>query len=247
MLVPTNPTGLYQSYHYVLNAQGDVVQLNYQGGTVYAQYTYDAYGNVLTKSGSLADVNPLRYRGYYCDTETGFYYLQSRYYDPAVRRFLNADSYGSTGQGFLGFNMFAYCGNNPVNACDHQGYRDDSIWSIENDEQGIIILLHWLYGDGSDLEYEDGEWGYNMRSNERLYKYTISIVNSLVTDLKPGEIIYVNITTSAEIENGESIIGYQYLHGTDADAGGYQITGKVGKDNNGNIIYDIRCTWNDFY
>ena len=114
----------YDTFHYVLNAQGDVVQLNYQGkqDKVYAQYTYDAWGNVLTKSGSLADVNPLRYRGYYCDTETGFYYLQSRYYDPAVRRFLNADSYGSTGQGFTGFNMFAYCGNNPVRRTDPTGH-----------------------------------------------------------------------------------------------------------------------------
>ena len=58
---------------------------------------------------SVAELNPLRYRGYYCDSETGFYYLQSRYYDPIVRRFLNADSYGSTGQGILGYNMFAYC------------------------------------------------------------------------------------------------------------------------------------------
>ena len=55
----------YDTFHYVLNAQGDVVQINYQGkqNKVYARYTYDAYGNVLTKSGSLADVNPLRYRG----------------------------------------------------------------------------------------------------------------------------------------------------------------------------------------
>ena len=56
----------------------------------------------------------LHYRGYYYDTETGFYYLQSRYYDPEIGRFINADSYTSTGQGFLGYNMFAYCLNNPV-------------------------------------------------------------------------------------------------------------------------------------
>ena len=114
----------YDTFHYVLNAQGDVVQLNYQGkqDKVYAQYTYDAWGNVLSKSGTLADINPLRYRGYYYDTETGFYYLQSRYYDPALGRFINADSYGSTGQGFLGYNMFAYCGNNPVNGYDPTGH-----------------------------------------------------------------------------------------------------------------------------
>ncbi len=66
----------------------------------------------------MASINPLRYRGYYYDTETGFYYVQSRYYDPIVKRFINADSYASTGQGFLGYNMFAYCGNNPVNMID---------------------------------------------------------------------------------------------------------------------------------
>ncbi len=111
----------YDTYHYVCNAQGDVVQINYQGGTVYAEYTYDAWGAVLTAAGTLADVNPLRYRGYYYDTETGFYYLQSRYYDPIVKRFINADGYASTGTGFLGYNMFAYCENGPICNCDPSG------------------------------------------------------------------------------------------------------------------------------
>ena len=60
--------------------------------------------------------------------ESGFYYLQSRYYDPIVKRFLNADSYGSTGQGFLGYNMFAYCTNNPSNSIDIAGCISISIW-----------------------------------------------------------------------------------------------------------------------
>ena len=111
----------YDTFHYVTNAQGDVIQLNFQGGTVYAQYSYDAWGNILSATGSYAEINPLRYRGYYFDTETGFYYLQSRYYDPIVKRFLNADSYGSTGQGFLGYNMFAYCANNPISNADSSG------------------------------------------------------------------------------------------------------------------------------
>ncbi len=66
-------------------------------------------------------MNPLRYRGYCYDEETGFYYLQSRYYDPKIGRFINADAYASTGQGFLGHNMFAYCGNDPVNGIDQTG------------------------------------------------------------------------------------------------------------------------------
>lgn len=63
----------------------------------------------------------MRYRGYYYDTETGFYYLQSRYYDPEICRFINADSYASTGQGYMGYNMFAYCQNNPIAFADYNG------------------------------------------------------------------------------------------------------------------------------
>ena len=103
----TNGTS-FQTYYYVLNLQGDVVKLIQANGHVVAQYTYDAWGNLLDSGGNLAEVNPLRYRGYYYDNETGFYYLQSRYYDPQNRRFMNADSYQSTGQGFIGTNMFAY-------------------------------------------------------------------------------------------------------------------------------------------
>ena len=89
--------------------------------TEVASYEYDAWGNILSQSGSMAEKNPLRYRGYYYDSETGFYYLQSRYYDPANRRFVNADTYASTGQGFAGTNMFAYCNNNPVMYTDPAG------------------------------------------------------------------------------------------------------------------------------
>lgn len=66
-------------------------------------------------------MNPLRYRGYYYDSETGFYYLRSRYYDPENHRFINADSYASTGQGFLGTNTFAYCNNSPIQFSDATG------------------------------------------------------------------------------------------------------------------------------
>ena len=67
------------------------------------------------------DASSLRYKGYYYDPGTGFYYLQSRYYDPKVGRFISPDSYVSTGQGFAGNNMFAYCNNNPVNLYDATG------------------------------------------------------------------------------------------------------------------------------
>ena len=116
----TNGTS-FQTYYYVLNLQGDVVKLIQANGHVVAQYTYDAWGKILDSGGNLAEINPLRYRGYYYDNETGFYYLQSRYYDPANRRFISADVYASTGQGFVGTNMFAYCVNNPVFLTDEDG------------------------------------------------------------------------------------------------------------------------------
>ena len=111
-----------QTYYYVLNLQGDVVKLVDVSGAEVASYEYDAWGNVLSQSGSMAGVNPLRYRGYYRDSETGFYYLQSRYYDPATRRFINADVYSSTDSSdAVSCNMFAYCGNNPVLLYDPNG------------------------------------------------------------------------------------------------------------------------------
>ena len=118
------------SYYYETNQQGDVTglyKITYNAttksltATRVASYEYDAWGNVTYSTGEMADINPLRYRGYYQDWESGYYYLQSRYYDPVIGRFVNADGYASTGEGFLGYNMFAYCNNDPVNATDSTG------------------------------------------------------------------------------------------------------------------------------
>ena len=97
-------------------------------------YTYDAWGNILTVTGGMANTlgkaNPLRYRGYIYDEETRLYYLQSRYYDPQIGRFINSDVYTSTGQGLLGNNMFAYCGNNPVVRRDETGAAFETVFDI---------------------------------------------------------------------------------------------------------------------
>ena len=108
-------------------------------GTNVAKYRYDPYGNLVSSSGTMAANNPLRYRGYYFDSETGFYYLQSRYYDPEIARFINADDFASTGQGILGHNMFAYCLNNPVNYSDCSG--TSSTVAIEEGLKYVVALL----------------------------------------------------------------------------------------------------------
>jgi len=119
-------------YNFLFNAQGDVIGLVDNMGNFQASYTYDAWGKVLSvkdKNGNeitdpnhIANINPIRYRGYYYDTETGFYYLQSRYYDPTVGRFINADGQLNT-DSLLGYNMFAYCENNPINMVDYTGHN----------------------------------------------------------------------------------------------------------------------------
>ena len=112
-------------YYYLVNAQGDVAAILDSSGTMVASYNYDAWGSCTVYNSSdaaIGDLNPLRYRGYDYDAETGFYYLQSRYYDPAICRFINADTFATTdANGFLSANMFAYCENNPVNYSDANG------------------------------------------------------------------------------------------------------------------------------
>ena len=86
----------FATYYYILNLQGDVVQIIDEGGVMQAEYVYSPWGEVISAEGDLAEINPLRYRGYYYDSETGFYYLRSRYYDPENHRFINADCIAKT-------------------------------------------------------------------------------------------------------------------------------------------------------
>ena len=114
------------TYYYVTNLQGDVVAILNSSGVEVVTYAYDAWGNRISPDvaeGTLGFYNPLRYRGYVYDPETELYYLQSRYYNPEMGRFINTDGFASTGQGVLGNNMFAYCGNNPVCRKDITGTR----------------------------------------------------------------------------------------------------------------------------
>ena len=123
-----------QDYIFSKNLQGDVIGI-YNGSTLVAKYQYNAYGvitaitdangnDVSGNATHIANINPFRYRGYYYDTETGFYYLQSRYYDPVVGRFLNADDVSAfvVEQGsLLQYNPFVYCLNDPISRSDENG------------------------------------------------------------------------------------------------------------------------------
>lgn len=113
------------TYFYVRNAQNDIIKIVDSNGTVVVEYAYDAWGNPMSVTGSMASTlgvdNPFRYRGYYYDEETGLYYLNQRYYNPEWSRFVNADDVlGETGT-LLTHNSYAYCANNPIMYADESG------------------------------------------------------------------------------------------------------------------------------
>ena len=114
-------------YYYIYNLQGDVIALaDATTGKLVVTYTYDAWGKLVelkdNTANSIGTLNPFRYKGYYYDTETSLYYLNSRYYDPDTGRFINADAYATTDVGgVLSSNMFAYCENNPILRSDPTG------------------------------------------------------------------------------------------------------------------------------
>ena len=125
--------GVFDCFFFEKNLQGDIIGVYNSTGKRIGTYTYDAWGkcslsgangNTILEDKVVAFYNPFRYRGYYYDNETGFYYLQSRYYNPEWGRFLNADGYINANGDITGFNMFAYCSNNPVMGYDPTGEWD---------------------------------------------------------------------------------------------------------------------------
>jgi len=123
----------FDYYFFEKSLQGDIVAIYNESGTKIGTYTYDAWGNCTTSYTSgynfILNYNPFRYRGYYYDTETGYYYLQSRYYNPVWGRFINTDNHDvllATPDQLTDKNLFAYCDNNPIMRVDGDG----EFWNI---------------------------------------------------------------------------------------------------------------------
>ena len=150
------------SYYYITNLQGDVVAIVDGSGATVVSYVYDAWGRLISTDDDtdidLGEINPLRYRGYVYDQETGLYYLQSRYYNPTWGRFINADVYTSTGQGMLGNNMFVYCSNNPTIYRDEEGTSFTLAVALGGAAAGALInLTSYLVGCGISGKDVTGE------------------------------------------------------------------------------------------
>ena len=157
-------------YVYQKNVFGDIVAIYNNAGGKVAGYRYNAYGECYiynpeltanSNGSTIAEINPFRYRGYYYDTESGLYYLQSRYYDPAMGRFINADTIDYIDpESINGINLYAYCVNNPVMRVDPVGHFWESILDVISLGASIIEVaitpgnpLSWasLAGDIVDL------------------------------------------------------------------------------------------------
>lgn len=123
-----------EPYYYLRNILNDITGIVDGNGDVVAKYRYDAYGNTVYSTGDMAAINPIRYRGYYYDAETNWYYLKSRYYNPEWCRFISPDCLFIAGDAITGGNMYAYCNNNPVSYVDPSGmyslseFVGDTIW-----------------------------------------------------------------------------------------------------------------------
>ena len=145
-----------EAYYFVRNLQGDVVEILDKSGTPMAEYAYDAWGKctlVREMSGSgIGGINPFRYRGYYYDAETGLYYLKARYYDPETGRFISPDDISYLDPETIGgLNLYAYCGNDPVNRYDPTGHFWDYIfdavflvWSIVDVIKNPTDWKNWV-------------------------------------------------------------------------------------------------------
>ena len=170
------------NYFYLLNLQGDVIGIYDSNGDVVVKYAYDSWGQLMSITGTLADTvgvkNPLRYRGYYYDTETKLYYLQSRYYDPETCHFISMDSYFVAGDYINGMNMYAYCLNNPVMYSDHSGYAvdgstDNVVEDILNSLFSMIILKSFVNMSDEDIVYLANE----IEDSGDLYYVSMVILN----------------------------------------------------------------------
>ena len=181
-------------YYYVLNAQGDVIALLNSAGALVASYNYGAWGNYsvhgadgkkTTDATFIGHINPLRYRGYYYDRETRLYYLQSRYYDFANCRFINADTFATTdANGFLSANMFAYCENNPVNNIDVAGSISELAFMAIRAGIGAFCAGFSAYATGAstlDIIIAAGTGAFTAVSKSNLAVTIVSAINALKT------------------------------------------------------------------
>ncbi len=211
--------------YYYIYLQGDVVKIINASGSTVVEYKYDTWGKVIAVTGSLGStlgrLNPFRYRGYVYDTETSFYYLTTRYYDPEVCRFINADGYVTTGYTITGFNMFAYCLNNPV-MCEDAGGNRPVVggWpeTAEERKASCAAMKSTSATQSSSLDWSDAVTGASWIVTGGM-AIAAGVAVILCPIAAPGMIAVAVLTVSAGLltatngvaEIGEAITDYNFV------------------------------------
>jgi len=195
-----NAEGVYTNYFFDKNLQGDIVAVYNSSGTKIGTYKYDAWGNLeattltsnILENSIILNYNPFRYRGYYYDVETELYYLQTRYYNPEWGRFINADGYINANGDIIGFNMFAYCSNNPINLYDPSGKWIETVFDLFSLGASIVEVVvnpadiwAWagLIGDAVDLLPFATGIGETVRT-AKMVKYTDEVIDASYDTIK---------------------------------------------------------------
>ena len=215
------------NYYFVKNLQGDVIGLLNSNGILVANYRYNAWGKLLSVTNAsgadiispthIANINPIRYRGYYYDTETGFYYLQSRYYDPEMGRFINADTTDilKPKDDLYDKNLFAYCDNNPVVRLDRNGQFWDTVFDVISLGASIVEVCvnptdpwAWagLAGDAIDLiPFVTG-----VGEVTRAVKTTVDVVDKATDVVDTAKTIYKTADAASDIRKATG--SYEILY-----------------------------------
>ena len=182
------------SYYFLKNLQGDVIAITDSTGSVVARYSYDAWGVCTIESDTtdcnIAEINPYRYRGYYLDREIGMYYLQSRYYDPQIGRFVNGDmaEFAVMQQGVVEHNLFAYCGNDCVNDKDDIGtFSLKKVWDMFKKVLNII--------KSSFKKYLESLWGKDGKN----YYVSTFVIATVIDGM-------ISIVVSALVARGLKVV-----------------------------------------
>ena len=236
----------FDNFYFEKNLFGDIVAIYNEAGTKIGYYKYDAWGactattyltSTTAERNVVTNLNPFRYRGYYYDTETGLYYLQSRYYNPYWGRFLNADGYINANGDLIGFNMYAYCSNNPVMRVDYCGTN----W-FSNAWEAIKQAFSDNFGAAVNVGKEDSDklW---------LMFITVEAGSGYSKSFDTGKPVNVYVSTGDEWFDFD-----EYSAGFDININGYGANIEIGSDtsagihlNNISVDYGMDISGHSYY
>ena len=226
-LVVKNGTSPAVTGYYVVNLQGDVIAIVDSDGEIAVEYQYDAWGKEISHTSSatddgidLYDYNALKYRGYYYDSDLGLYYLNTRFYDAEICRFISADTVdviSATASSLTEKNLYAYCDNNPVVRRDASGYVWETIFDIASLAGSIAEVIAktsdiwaWagLVGDVVDVALQ---LVTGVGEITRATRTTVEIISSVDDVVETAKIVKRTSSTASDIKKstGAYVVLYE--------------------------------------